>query len=93
MLNKLSSSQDNYEIIADGKTVWVNSATGMCIGRFTARAVDVHHDEKEQMQGEHCLDCFAYPANERPQAWEKFKESMKRHYQIIIPDSAAPVNL
>ena len=47
-----------HEIISDGKTVWVNGADGMCLGRFSDAGVDVHRTSAEQAAGLlQCLDC------------------------------------
>ena len=39
-----------YKIETDGTTVWVNSETGMCIGRFGRNGVDVHRDFEAQLE-------------------------------------------
>lgn len=75
---------DKAQITTDGRVVWVNSSTGMCIGRFTKGIIDVHHDIEAQIAGKHCLDCR--PASGDLEAdWLYFVASMKRHHDIDVP--------
>lgn len=77
------------EIISNGLTVWVNEATGMCIGRFSSRGVDVHRDAESQLRGDaQCLDCtHDLPFDE---SWDRFVESMFKHHGITIPTELKP---
>ena len=71
------------QIKTDGRTVWINSNRGMCVGRFSA-----HADYEAQLQGTHCLDCcHGLPFDE---SWERFKTSMESHYLIAIGDEFKP---
>jgi len=77
------------EISSDGRTVWVNSPSGMCIGRFSRFGVDVHHDTDEQVAGVgHCLDC----AHDLPpaEAWDRFKASMLEAHGVTVEDEHRP---
>jgi hypothetical protein len=79
----------DYEVVADGATVWVNASDGMCIGRFGARGVDVHRSAAEQAAGApQCLDCIhgLAPA----EAWSRFVESMARHHGVAIGSEWTP---
>jgi len=77
------------EIISDGRTVWVNEASGMCIGRFSARGVDVHRSGDCQLRGESsCLDCVHdLPFDE---SWDRFVESMLKHHGVSVSASLKP---
>lgn len=78
-----------HEILSNGATVWVNSSSGACIGRFVRNGVDVHKDFQAQMDGEgECLDCcHGLPPRE---SWDRFVSSMLEHYQIEIDDKHRP---
>ncbi|RAH97839.1 hypothetical protein DLJ53_28830 [Acuticoccus sediminis] len=78
-----------YDVWSDGNTVWVNSQTGMCVGRFSRRGIDVHRDLDEQLAtGQQCLDCVHDLSP--PEAWERFKASMTLHYGIEIGEHLRP---
>jgi hypothetical protein len=77
------------QILWDGRMVWVNDLSGCCIGRFSARGVDVHRSGPEQMEtGLECLDCVQdlVPT----QAWKRFRTSMEVHHGVRVPASAKP---
>lgn len=79
----------DFESISDGKTVWVNDATGMCLGRFSAEGVDVHRSAADQMAGlPQCLDCI----HDIPfdAAWPRFQASMLTHHGIVVRDELRP---
>jgi len=78
-----------HEISSDGRIVWVNSAQGMCIGRFSAKGCDVHKDMEAQMRGgSQCLDCrHDLPFDEM---WGWFKAAMLKHYNIVVEDQHKP---
>lgn len=79
----------NFEVLGDGRTVWVNSPVGICVGRFTKMGVDVHVDFEKQVQGEHCLDCFKHQGD-FVTSWQRFVSSMNRHYGVSIPENLKP---
>jgi hypothetical protein len=82
---------DTYQIMSDGKSVWINSANGMCIGRYTLTGVDIHQDAAAQIAtGRECLDCFDRTADPDFD-WLKFTEGMKFHYNIDVPEIHKPV--
>ena len=79
----------NAEVTSDGKTVWVNSAESCCIGRFSHFGIDIHHHGGVQMlTGQQCLDC----RHGKPDLadWTHFKESMWRHFLVIVGDQHMP---
>jgi hypothetical protein len=77
------------EIDSDGKTVWVNSVEGCCIGRFSRAGIDVHHDADEQIaRGQQCLDCRKGPTTLAD--WEHFKTAMAKHFEVIVTDDHRP---
>jgi hypothetical protein len=81
-----------HQIIADGKTVWVNSeTTGVCIGRFSRFGIDIHRDYATQSEKGECLDCtHSLPLIED---WHRFRDGMKTYYGVLIADSAMPLFL
>lgn len=79
----------SVDIRSDGKTVWVNSDQGMCIGRFSRFGIDVHHDYETQARGcAQCLEC----AHGEPDAdgWRRFCALMLEHYGVEVPDKYKP---
>lgn len=76
---------DQIQVGADGRTVWVHGPDGSTVGRFSKTfGMDVHTTVTEQLAGVgQCLHC----THERPtlQDWLKFCELMKAHYQIDVP--------
>lgn len=78
-----------HEVISNGATVWVNSASGMCVGRFSRHGVDVHNDYQAQLDGKgECLDCChdLQPV----ESWERFVSSMEEHHGIKVDESHRP---
>lgn len=77
------------EIIADGRTVWVNGPDGMCFGRFSRFGIDVHKSFAAQASGlGQCLDCtHSIPG---PLEWERFRDGMKSHHGVTVPSACKP---
>ncbi len=74
---------------SDGRTVWVNSPDGDCIGRFSRFGIDVHRGVKQQMAGEgECLHC----THEKPdaEAWRVFQGEVLRHHNVTVGDEHMP---
>lgn len=72
------------EIVSDGRTVWVNDATGSCVGRFGPMGVDVHNAVAEQSVKGQCHYC----THERPTGaeWDRFVDLMRvRHNVDVTP--------
>lgn len=71
------------QTLSDGTTVWINAATGECIGRFSKWGVDLHHTAAEQMAGSpQCRHCtHTKPGGED---WVWFVRAMSELYQIDI---------
>lgn len=78
-----------FEVVTDGRTVWVNADDGMSVGRFSKRGVDVHADAQTQMEtGRQCLACVHdLPP---PEAWDVFVGELAEHYGIALPDDLRP---
>lgn len=79
----------DFEVVSDGRTVWVNGADGMCLGRFGPVGIDIHRDFAAQARGEsECLAC----THEKPdiKAWRQFQILMRRHYAVGIGDDHMP---
>ena len=80
---------DGAEVLYDGRNVWVNSAAGCCIGRFSWAGIDIHHDAMKQIElGRQCLDCKKGPTT--IEDWRWFVEEMKFHYNVGVPDECMP---
>ena len=83
-------SERNYEIdvSACGNKLWINSTQdGSCIARFSKSfGIDIHRSGTEQLAGKgECLFCTHEPAGE--DAWNKFREQVKKHYGITVRKS------
>lgn len=76
-----------YELIADGRTVWVNSGiSGMSIGRYrNGGIIDIHKAEASDWS---CLFCKPW---EGPDDWILFQHKMKELHGVDIPDNMRPV--
>jgi len=83
------SDPNGNEILWDGKTVWVNSGQDCSsIWRFSQFGIDVHVTATVQIEtGQQCLDCSKDNSLE---GWERFCESVRKHYQIRVPKEARP---
>jgi hypothetical protein len=88
-MTNIDQTTNAVEIISDGRTVWINESAGMCIGRFSARGIDIHQGAAAQLRGEpQCLDCaHGLPFDE---AWERFKTSIHHHHGVVIDDAYKP---
>lgn len=75
----------DIQVSLDGKTIWVHSADGSTVGRFSVRfGMDVHTTVTEQLNGAtQCLFCTHTTPNK--QDWITFCNLMLRHYDIKIP--------
>ena len=76
-----------HEIIADGRTVWVNDARG-CIARFGRGGIDVHRCDGSANE---CLFC----THETPTAadWVTFCEQVKLRHGVVVGDEHRPALL
>lgn len=87
----MSSIQDGYEILSDGRTVWVNDSF-INVGRFSRNGIDIHHRAEEQiLSGKQCLDCKAGPCTDAD--WDHFQKGMMFHFGVLIGDEHKPKNL
>lgn len=75
------------QIDTDGRTVWVNNDRGYCIGRFSAKGIDVHTTGQDT----HCLYCEVgvAPFASHPDhgQWLVFIAKMKEHYDVDVPEN------
>lgn len=73
-----------YEILANDKTVWINSMSGECLARFDKRfGIDIHHSvDNQQKNGLQCLFCVHGKMNEPD--WKIFIIEVKKNYGITI---------
>lgn len=76
---------EGFQVIWDGKTVWINDPSGVSRARYSgfARAIDVHTDFETQMGGTSCLDCGRGD-------WDTFVRSVREHLGIVVPAQAKP---
>lgn len=91
-VHRRTTRWSSYEIESDGRVVWVNSDSGECVGRFSAKGVDVHRSIEDQMRGEsQCLDCcHGLPFDEM---WARFLASMRQFYAVEIDPVHRPLAL
>jgi hypothetical protein len=86
----LETLTQEHQILSDGRQVWVNSAQGMCIGRFSAGGVDIHLDYEEQLaQGKECLECFVRTPDAQSD-WQRFVVGMQHHYGVQVDEEHRP---
>jgi hypothetical protein len=78
-----------YELLTDGRTVWVNGDDGVCWGRFSRFGIDVHHNAEGQRAGKACLECV--PGEMGRQHWDQFVVSMRKHHNVVVPEKYMPV--
>lgn len=81
----MTLDDENIQVSACGKTVWVHSDDGSTVGRFSKTfGMDVHTTVPEQLAGaSQCLHCtHQAPTQEE---WLKFCELMQQHYGITVP--------
>ena len=71
------------DVTSDGKTVWVNTDKGDCIGRFSKRfGIDIHNGAEVVMEtGKQCLFCL----HGEGATWELFIEKMQEHHGVEVP--------
>ena len=75
---------DEYQILSDGKTVWVNKP--VLVGRFSRFGLDVH--KPEICDGGHCIHCTT--GLPTPADWETFVAAMVEHFDVVVPDKHKP---
>ncbi len=81
-----------FQILSDGKVVWVNAADGCCVGRFAKSGIDIHHTGEVQVSlGEQCLDCRTGPCG--ADDWIYFQNGMMKAYGLAIGDEHRPLVL
>lgn len=76
------------EVSSDGRTVWINSFDGMCLGRFSRAGIDIHKDFEGQKSGGQCLDCKKGPTTAGD--WMQFVAGMKRFHGVQVGNEHRP---
>lgn len=79
----------DFQIVSDGRTVWVNADTGECVARFSHFGIDIHRRVNEQIAGKpECLLC----THERPGTaeWITFTEFVETTYKVKIAAKHKP---
>lgn len=80
------------EIIADGRTVWINGPDGSCLGRFGALGVDVHRSATDLLAGKsQCLVCTHRRATKAD--WQMFVDAMHVHHAVVVDARYQPTFL
>lgn len=78
-----------FEVIGDGKTVWVNAGDGSCVARFSRFGIDIHNSAVEQMAGaSQCLLC-THTKPTLPE-WAHFQMKVGYFYGIVVVDDLMP---
>jgi hypothetical protein len=74
-----------FDIRSDGRTVWVDAATGYTVARFGPMGVDVHTPDSTG-----CLDCTHGPTG--PAEWDRFVASVQAQYGVTVTDEHRPTH-
>jgi hypothetical protein len=85
-----------YQVMSDGRTVWVNGPDGASVARLSAFgpnseivSIDVHRPRSEQCAtGNECLDCRKDLVGAR--AWFYFTESLRRNFGVRVDKKHRP---
>lgn len=80
----------DYEIVSDGKTVWVNVPGGN-IARFGLGGIDIHREPMQQPDEGACLFCTHEFTT--LDDWKTFVEKMRELHGIEVPDHNCPDRL
>lgn len=85
MAESLRQQEESFEIQYTESTVWVNSADGSCVGRFSLKfGIDIHTSVSEQMKGApQCLYCTHEPPTWND--WLDFRRLIKQHFNLEVP--------
>jgi hypothetical protein len=87
------SGSNGFQILSDGRKVWVNGPAGESIARLSsfgrATMIDVHLSiEAQRETGTECLDCRHDLAGAA--AWTYFVQSVKTNYKVEIGEEHRP---
>lgn len=77
----------NNEVSTDGRTVWINRADGMCLGRFSKNGYEISRGA-QVLDKSHYLLAEAGPTD--LDDWEVFCVCMMGHHNIDVPFDYAP---
>jgi hypothetical protein len=81
-----------YELLSDGRTVWVNGPSGGLVGRFSKNGIDIHHPVEIQVAaGKVCAMCKPGPTNLID--WYAFCNEMINRYGVYVGDKHMPTFL
>lgn len=80
--------EDQIQVSADRRTVWVHAVDGSTVGRFSkVFGMDVHTTVTQQLQGVgQCLRCTHGTPGQAE--WDEFCELMLVHYGIAVDRTA-----
>lgn len=77
---------DEYEIVSDGTTVWVNAP--VLVGRFSKFGIDIHRVPSEQDIKGQCLLCtHTLPIQSQ---WSLFQHKINEFYGIKVANKHKP---
>jgi hypothetical protein len=83
---------DNYQVISDGTTVWVNHSSGYCAARFGRFGIDIHNSPDDQERtGEQCLYCTHGAV--KAVDWITFTEKVMELFGVTVEDKHCPDRL
>ncbi len=86
------ATRGQYQVLSDGRTVWVNEASGGAVARLGSfgdiAMVDVHRPLAQQCAEGECLDCRHDLAG--AEAWDYFKGSVLKHFGLTIAERHRP---
>ncbi len=79
----------NPEILTGANAVWVNDATGHCIGRFGPAR---HRCPPFRQAGAGRTEPVPglHPWADREGEWQRFRVLMLEHHRVAVPDAARP---
>ena len=89
--SKIETNPQDYEVVGDGKTVWVNGATGECIARFGQLGIDIHRPIDEQKEKGQCLFCTHDQTTNED--WDLFVEKVHEYFGIAVSVDLKPKRL
>jgi hypothetical protein len=86
------SDVDSFQVLSDGRTVWVNEDAGGAVARLSSfggvAMIDVHRPLLQQYTEGECLDCRHDLTGAN--AWDYFVQSVLRHFGVAISEKHRP---
>lgn len=77
---------DGHQVLSDGRTVWVNDATGYAVARFSSKGIDIH--QAAGCDGGECLFCTHEETSDAD--WVLFRQKMVELKNIYVPERHKP---